>query len=90
MRKILLLLLLATMTASSAIAASEETVGMLVTEAMRPGNEDAQLTGRAFLDTLESIRRGGNVQWPDNSCDTPQCVGTFMAIETVREGRRKR
>jgi hypothetical protein len=25
------------------------------------------------------------VQWPDKSCGTPECVGTFMAIETVRE-----
>jgi hypothetical protein len=41
MRKVSLLLLLATTTTSPAVAASEETVGMLVTEAMRPGNEDA-------------------------------------------------
>jgi hypothetical protein len=74
-----------TLLATPAFADSRhEMIGMLVSEAMRPGDEDAQVTGRAMLDALNTIRSGGRVERPDKSCDSPQCVGTLIAVQTVK------
>jgi hypothetical protein len=74
-----------------AAAVSEETIGMIVMEAMASstGDGDASKTGVAFLDTIEKIRHGGKVEMPADSCDTSECTGVYMAIEAVRTARAR-